>query len=55
MLVIDVYSFLIQGVCITNQIGVWEISIAVMTAIYLLIEAHQALSEVSWEFCLIAT
>ena len=37
-----------QNVCIFARIEVWEIFIAVMTAVYLLIEMHQAFSEVSY-------
>lgn len=36
-----------QGACITDNIKVWEMVITVTTAIYLLIEVHQACSEVS--------
>ena len=36
-----------QGACITDNIQVWEIVITVTTTIYLLIEVHQACSEVS--------
>ena len=36
-----------QGVCVTDNIEVWEIVITVTTTIYLLLEAHQAYSEVS--------
>lgn len=37
-----------QNVCIFARIEVWEIFIAVMTAVYLLIEMHQAFWEVSY-------
>lgn len=37
-----------QGACITDNIEGWEIFITVSTTIYLLIEAHQACSEVSF-------
>lgn len=42
--------FFFQGVCITARIDIWEIFITVMTAVYLLIEVHQAFSEVSYLF-----
>ncbi|XP_022804425.1 transient receptor potential cation channel subfamily A member 1-like isoform X2 [Stylophora pistillata] len=38
-----------QNVCITARIEVWEIFIAVMTAVYLLIEMHQAFWE-KWNY-----
>ncbi|KAJ7386254.1 hypothetical protein OS493_010658 [Desmophyllum pertusum] len=38
-----------QGVCITAHLGAWEIVITVMTAVYLLIEVHQAMSE-KWRY-----
>jgi len=38
-----------QGACITDNIKVWEMVITVTTAIYLLIEVHQACSE-KWRY-----
>ncbi|KAL9957506.1 hypothetical protein ACROYT_G039145 [Oculina patagonica] len=38
-----------QGVCITADVGIWEIFITVTTAAYLLVEVHQAFSE-KWRY-----
>ena len=43
-----VFQIFTQGACITNNIEGWEIVITVSTTIYLLIEVHQACSEVSF-------
>ena len=47
-LVFDIFlQMFTQGACFTDSIQVWEMVITVTTVIYLLIEVHQACSEVS--------